>query len=365
MVHRRYTVVSRMRSSFPERYVCAAMVLLTAVASAQTVPPPRLNAEQRKRAQALSKIVDEVFAQKHSAPADVALTWQPSFVGADKGLVYIPYVIGIDGRFDTAPIVMYVRVLTKDAKPADYDPSKTTTMRSYLGQMSVVNDTKDIRSGYVAASGVVAEDILFFEVPKDGRLMRGMWLSPGEYDVFIAMQEKAEKALPKTVVVKQPLVVPDLAKNLALSSLIIADRIDPAPASTKQRNQLDAPYDIAGTRILPAVSTRFRKSNEMTVVYYVYRPALGEDGKPNLEAEYSFFSNNGGVEQRFIKTPSQVFNGQTLPADFNPAVHQIMGGQAVPLASFPNGDYRLEVKVTDKVANATSTTSATFSVFGQ
>jgi hypothetical protein len=231
--------------------------------------------------------------------------------------------------------------------------------------MSMVNDTKDIRSGNVAASGVVAEDVLFFEQPKDGRLVRAMWLSPGEYNVYIAMQEKAEKALPKTVVVKQPLVVPDLSKNLSLSSLIIADRIEPAPASAKQRNQLDSPYDIAGTRIIPALSSRLRKADEMTVVYYVYHPALGADGRPNLEAEYSFFSNNGGVEHPFVKSPSQAFNGQTLPADFNPAVHQIMGGQAVPLASFPNGDYRLEVKVTDKVANATASTNVTFSVFGQ
>jgi hypothetical protein len=37
----------------------------------------------------------------------------------------------------------------------------------------------------------------------------------------------------------------------------------------------------------------------------------------------------------------------------------------VPLASFPNGDYRLEVKVTDKTAGTTAVAGATFSVFGQ
>jgi hypothetical protein len=346
--------------------VCSlAGFLIASLLSAQTIAPPRLNNEQRKRLQGLSKAVDEVFLQLHSPPADVTLEWQGAFIGADKGLVYIPYTVNIDGKFDTMPVVMYVRVVQKDARPADYDPSKTTTMRSYLGQMSVVNDTKDIRSGYVEPTGVVAEDVQFFEPPKDGRLMRGMWLPPGEYTMFLAMQERPEKLSPKTVVVRQALVVPDLGKGLALSSVIVADRIEPAPATTKQRNPLDDPWAIAGTRITPAATRRLRKGSELTVVYYVYHPALGTDGKPDLQADYTFYSNNAGVEQPFTKSSPQLFNGQTLPADFNPAVHQIMGGQATALGSFPLGDYRLEVKVTDKVANTSAVASATFSVFGQ
>ena len=42
-----------------------------------------------------------------------------------------------------------------------------------------------------------------------------------------------------------------------------------------------------------------------------------------------------------------------------------MGGQAVPLAPFPAGEYRLEVKVTDKVSNTTTVGDVKFSVFGQ
>lgn len=342
-----------------------ALVVIAASVSAQTITPPRLSSEQRKRAQALSKLVDEVFAQQHSAPADVALTFKGTFIGAEKGLVYIPYTVNIDGKFDTPPVAMYVRVLAKDAKPADYDASRTTTMRSYLGQMSVVNDTKDIRNGNIDPTGIVAEDIQFFEAPKDGRLVRAMWLAPGEYNVFIAMQEKGDKAFPKTVVLKQALVVPDLSKGLSVSSLIIADRIEPAPSTTKNRNQLDDPFDIAGTRITPAATSRLRRNGELTVVYYVYHPAVAADGKPNLQADYTFYSNNAGVEQVFNKSAAQLFNGETLPPDFNPVVHQIMGGQAILLGAFPYGDYRLEVKVTDKLTNTAAVASATFSVFGQ
>jgi hypothetical protein len=344
--------------------LCLALFLAKAVV-AQTLPPPRLNSEQRKRAQALSKLVDEVFAQKHSAPADVVLSWQGFFIAANKGLVYVPYTIGIAGSFSTTPVAMYVRVLAKDAKPADYDASKTSTIRSYLGQMSVVNDTKDIRSGYVEPTGIVAEDVQFFEPPKDGRLSRGIWLQPGEYNMFIALQEKGGRDLPKTAVLKQPIVVPDLSKGLALSSVIIADSVEPVPPSAKQRNQLDDPYAIAGTKITPAASTRLRKTGEITVVFYVYNPTPAPGGRPDLQVDYTFYAHNAGVEQPFNRSVPQLFNAQTLPPDFNPAVHQIMGGESVPLASFPSGDYRLEVKVADKIANTTAVASATFSVLGQ
>ena len=42
--------------------------------------------------------------------------------------------------------------------------------------------------------------------------------------------------------------------------------------------------------------------------------------------------------------------------------HQLQTGQAVPLASFPAGDYRLEIKVTDKLANKTITRDVNFTV---
>jgi len=36
----------------------------------------------------------------------------------------------------------------------------------------------------------------------------------------------------------------------------------------------------------------------------------------------------------------------------------------VPLASFPEGDYRLEIKIVDKIANKTLTRDVNFSISG-
>jgi hypothetical protein len=47
------------------------------------------------------------------------------------------------------------------------------------------------------------------------------------------------------------------------------------------------------------------------------------------------------------------------------AGHQLTGSLAVPLASFPEGDFRLELKITDKISGKTLTRESTFSVAAQ
>jgi hypothetical protein len=52
-----------------------------------------------------------------------------------------------------------------------------------------------------------------------------------------------------------------------------------------------------------------------------------------------------------------------VPPQFDVAAgHQLPGSLVVPLASFPEGDFRLEIKITDKVSGKTMTQNANFSV---
>jgi hypothetical protein len=350
--------------------VSASIVLagLCAPALAQGSAPRRLSGEQKLQVEALFELVDAVVAQKRSAPADVALRWQNDFLKADKGLVYVPYTIGIDGKFATLPVAMYVRVLRKDAQQAYYDGSRSSTMRTWLNIMSSPTqiDTKDIRSGNVAGTGLAAEDVSFFEPPKDGRLTRALWLPPGDYDVFVAMRERPTKGLPKVVVLKQPLTVPDLSKALAISSLIVADSVEPTSRALNDEQQASQPYTIGGTKITPAVTTRFRNTAELMVVFFVYNPTPGADGKPDIQVDYAFMQKTGEVERIFTASPEQLFNARTLPPEFNVALgHQLMAGQSVPLDSFPPGQYRLQVTVTDNLNHATATGDLSFSVLGQ
>src|SRR5205814_2264608 len=93
------------------------------------------------------------------------------------------------------------------------------------------------------------------------------------------------------------------------------------------------------------------------------RQRSGAANKPDVVVEYNFYQKQAGSEKFFNKTNPTNLNAQTLPPGFDMAAgHQLQAGQAVPLASFPEGDYRLEIKVTDKVANKTLTKEINFTV---
>ena len=169
---------------------------------------------------------------------------------------------------------------------------------------------------------------------------------------------------PKVSLVKQTVTVPDLWNGeLNTSSVIIAERIDPLPAPLTPQQQGERPYALGTMEIVPALSTKFSKKNELSTFLLIYNAKIDAANKPDVSVEYNFYAKAAGAEKFFNKTNPQNLNAQTLPPQFDFAAgHQLQSGQAVPLASFPEGDYRLEIKVTDKIANKTLTRDVNFSV---
>jgi hypothetical protein len=114
----------------------------------------------------------------------------------------------------------------------------------------------------------------------------------------------------------------------------------------------------------------------------VYNPSINQAKHFDLEVEYHFFRKSrvgsqpedppAGVppgvaelpgERYFNRTESQRFNPQTLGAQFDPGSGQpVMAGQGVPLGGFPEGDYRLSIKVTDLVSGRSISRDVTFTV---
>jgi hypothetical protein len=116
--------------------------------------------------------------------------------------------------------------------------------------------------------------------------------------------------------------------------------------------------------IVPAYDTKFTKKSELSTFMLIYNPKVDAANKPDVTVEYNFYQKPAGQPEKFFnKTSPQSLNAQTLPPNFDFAAgHQLQSGQAVPLASFPEGDYRLEIKVTDKIANKSLTRDVNFTV---
>ena len=161
---------------------------------------------------------------------------------------------------------------------------------------------------------------------------------------------------------------------------MLADRLtvlaEPPPAASL----FERPYVIGTREIDPAADAVLRRSEELIVVFLVYNPAVTTDKQFDLEVEYHFFrKSRAGPEDPRPATPAgltalpgeRYFN-RTEPQRFNPAIlgppfdpesgQPVMAGQGVPLGGFPEGEYRLLIRVTDQVSKRSLERQVAFTV---
>jgi len=143
----------------------------------------------------------------------------------------------------------------------------------------------------------------------------------------------------------------------------VAQSVEPLSAALPADQQEANPYVFGPMRIVPSPDGKFSKSGELSVIFWIYGAKEAASGKPDVVVDYSFHQKLAEGEKYFNKTAPQPLNAETLPPQFSIAAgHQLPGSLVIPLASFPAGDYRLEIKVTDKPSGAQLTQSVNFTV---
>jgi hypothetical protein len=326
-------------------------VALSAALFAQK-PDKKQQDAQKKDTAAVEKLAEQMMAGKAQPTDELGLAWvHEDFLKAQDNLEYVPFTVSVDPAKVAKPtLTLYWRVV--DAAPA---------------ADAANNDKKDDKKNDKPAY----EGISF--VPKASgagpmRISRPFAVKAGTYDVYVIAKElpTGEKNEPesKVSVLKHTVTVPDFwSDELTTSSVLIAQRIDPLAAPLTPDQMKDRPYAMGSMEIVPAFEHDFTKQSELSTVMWIYNPKPDENRKPNVTVEYSFYTQKDGSETFFNKTKPTELNAQTLPPQFDLAQgHQLQAGQAVPLASFPEGDYRLEIKVTDNIANTSLSRDVRFTV---
>ena len=167
----------------------------------------------------------------------------------------------------------------------------------------------------------------------------------------------------KAAVLKHPLDVPNYANGeFATSTVILAERVDQLAAPITPDQQTEHPYAFGQTEIILAPDHKFKKSQELIVLMQIYSPMTTPEKKFSLEATYTFYRQDPGGEKRFNSTEPQNFSSEQMGPGFDPSSGSIQAGQGVPLQSFPEGAYRLEIKVTDKPSGKSLTQNVNFTV---
>jgi hypothetical protein len=326
--------------------LCAALTisvgssaLLAQKADAKKVEVKRTKAEQVD-IDTLVTVVDSVAAGRVAAPSDIGVTWETShFFRAPDGSTYMPFTVIVDkSKITTPTTALYVRVGNKGtvAEPPK-GKDKTAPIQPW-------------------------EKFDFATVGPEGKISRYIQVKPGDYDLFVAVKDKGtvEKAdknyVPKVGVLKKDLTVPDYNKpELLTSSMLLSTAIQPAAGG---QTADDDPYIFGQMQIVPSRDGKYKKADTLSVVYWVYGATGDPAGKPDLTIENSFNQKTADGEKFFNKTQPQALNASS-PYNVAMGVPNFL---EVPLVSFAPGDYRLEIKITDKPSGKTVTQNINFTV---
>jgi hypothetical protein len=335
----------------------AAVIILSTALVAQKKDDKKQSDAQKKDTLDIVKLADGVAAGQPMTN-DFGLAWgHEDYLKATGNKEYVPFTVTFDqSKIPAGTVALYWRVVAKDAAGA----AATLTLPA------AKKDDKD--KDKKPAPRFAYEDINFI-TPAMSRMSRAFTVPAGTYDVYVVMREPASTQKnappPRTSIIKQTLTVPDFwSADLTTSSVIVAQRIEPLNAPLSATEQLDRPYALGMMEIVPALDTKFTTKSELSIFMLIYNPKTDPMNKPDVSVEYNFYQKPSGAAEKFFnKTSPQDLNGKTLPAAFDMSLgHQLQTGQAVPLASFPAGDYRLEIKVTDKLATKTITRDVNFTV---
>lgn len=318
--------------------------------------------------QVLRRAADAAMAGQ-SVPSDFPIQFQNDFLKAQGTATWVPFTLTMDPAKVSGPAILYVRVTRRGttAPPAPEKADKGGKGRPHKTDQKPVPEEASASSyPYEQAEPVELKPAA---PGQPIRIVRGIALQPGSYDFYAVIRERpspspASSPEPplKISVLKQPLDVPDYSNGeFSTSTVILADRVEHLDTSVPSSEQTERPYAFGQTEIVVSHDRRFRRSQELVVLLQIYNPMLTPDKKFSLEASYTFFQEGPGGEKRFNSTEPQELTADTTNAS-DVSKTSIQAGQAIPLESFPEGPYRLEIKVTDKLSSKIVSQSVNFTV---
>lgn len=337
---------------------------LAADGAAQSDRRAQTRSEQalRREGDALVALADAALAGR-ADPAGLALDWRNDFFKAQPG-TFVPFTLTFDETVLTSGwVLLYVRA---ERQPAAEKPRRTLPP-AYETIFPVQLDR---------ARG------------RPARIMRGFAVPPGRYRVVVVLRETADNpeepmARRASGSLVRELEVPDFwTGELAISTVMLADRVEPLRAPVPTDELDEHPYVVGTNRIHPARGTSFPGNRELVVVFLVYNPSVGIDKHFDVQVDYHLFRKDpGGApprggppdgpgprrgERYVTRTNPQRFNPAMMGAGFDPlSGTPVLAGQGILLAAFEPGDYRLEITVTDLLSRKSLSRDVAFTVVGE
>jgi GWxTD domain-containing protein len=137
-------------------------------------------------------------------------------------------------------------------------------------------------------------------------------------------------------------------EKLEASSLILADQIERVPAKQIGTGQ----FVLGSSKVRPKLDASFNTSDKMGIYLQVY----------NLKPDEKTHKSDASFVYTVKRGDQQIMQFKETSADMKQTGEQVTIERLLPLATLAPGKYTLEVRATDKLAQATISRSADFSI---
>ena len=321
---------------------------------------PQRNKTEQADVETLVRLVDGVAGGLQQAPADVPIAWESNhFVKGQDGITYLPFTLNIDrSKLSKADVAFYVRVVSKTRRrrrrPRPPPKPRATPRTSRRRAPGVPVGQPLVHRGPLERQAVPRHRAQARASTR--RSSRSRKRAPTSRKQRAARRRWGSCARTCRSRIST-------APELATSSILVASAIEVLTAPLPPAQQEENPYVFGPMKIGLSPDGKFSKSGELNLVFWIYGAGAAAAGKPDVQIDYAFHQKLAEGEKYFNRTQPQTLNAQSLPPEFDVAAgHQLPGTLTVPLASFPSGDYRLEIKVTDKTSGKSVVQNVSFTV---
>jgi hypothetical protein len=208
------------------------------------------------------------------------------------------------------------------------------------------------------------EDYHFFEskasrAAAPRRLARALALPRGDYELFIALLDRARVKDARPVVLQRSVTVPDFWNDeLRLTGVILTSDVRILKTPLREDARVERPYAFGLAEPALSLTHEFSRRDVLSAVYQICNYGAPD---ADLTADYGFYRVGDGPRTYFNGTQPQRLGDDDLPS---PSLFgtQAFAMHSVPLSSFPPGRYELEISVRDRLTRATAKAVAAFAV---
>jgi GWxTD domain-containing protein len=171
-------------------------------------------------------------------------------------------------------------------------------------------------------------------------------LRPGLYRLDIVLKDTGND---NVGVVNTRLAVPPFDdEKLSTSSLILADEILPVASKEIGIGQ----FVIGSTKVRPKLDQTFSTAQQMGIFLQLY----------NLKTDEKTHKNNASVNVQVFQGDKAVAHLLQTSEQLKQTGEELTIEQTMPLTALPPGKYRMQIDVTDAIANQTVSRSTEFTV---